>query len=142
MFDTLYSQIGAAIIVAVAAFAFLKGDEPERIGAGAYLFLWFASLLVQNDSDIYNLQWSMFAIDLIVLVVFAGLSWKAARSWPIWATALQLLAVASHIMVFIDLRPSVSAFYTVLNIASYGVILCIAIGTFWAWQERRAQGLE
>ena len=36
MFDTLYSQIGAAVMVVVVAFAFLKGDEPERIGGGAY----------------------------------------------------------------------------------------------------------
>ena len=34
MFDTLYSQIGSAIAVAVVAFAFLRGDEPERVGAG------------------------------------------------------------------------------------------------------------
>lgn len=142
MFDTLSSQIGAAIIVLVGAFAFIKGDEPERIGAGSYLFAWFASLLVQNDAQVYSLQWSMFAIDLIVLIVFAGLCWKAARNWPVWATALQLLAVASHLMVFFDLRPSVAAFYTVLNISSYGVLLCIAVGTFWAWQERRAAGLE
>lgn len=142
MFDTLYSQIGAVCTVAVALFAFLKGDEPERIGAGSYVFLWFASLLIQNDSVIYNLQWSIFALDLVMLVILAALTWKSRRAWPVWATALQLLAVASHIMVFIDLRPSLSAFYTVLNIASYGVLLSIAIGTFWAWQERRAQGFE
>ncbi len=142
MFDTLYTQVGAALTVGVGIFAFLKGDEPERIGAGSYVFLWFASLLVQNDSDIYSLQWSMFALDGIMLIVLAGLTWRSRRSWPVWATALQLLAVMSHILVFIDLRPSLTAFYTVLNIASYGVLLSIAIGTFWAWQERRAQGLE
>ncbi|QBX37603.1 hypothetical protein E4M02_00465 [Brevundimonas sp. S30B] len=142
MFDTLYTQIGAGLTIAVALFAFLKGDEPERIGAGAYVFLWFASLLVQNDSNIYHLPWSVFALDLIMLLILSGLTWKSNRAWPLWATALQLLAVASHLFVMIDLRPSLTAFYTVLNIASYGVLLSIAIGTFWAWQERRAQGLE
>lgn len=142
MFDALSTQIGAALTVAVGVFAFTKGDEPERIGAGSYVFLWFASLLVQSDRGIYSLPWAMFALDSIMLVILGGLAWKARRSWPVWASALQLLAVASHVMVFVDLRPSMSAFYTVLNIASYGVLLCIAIGTFWAWQERRAAGLE
>jgi hypothetical protein len=30
----------------------------------------------------------------------------------------------------------------VLVIASYGTLVALAIGTFWAWQERRAAGLE
>ena len=45
-------------------------------------------------------------------------------------------------MAMIDLRPPIASFYTVLNIASYGILLALAIGTFWAWQERRAAGLE
>ena len=54
MFDTLYSQIGAAFIVLVLGFAFLKGEETERIAAGAYGLGWLASMLVQNDSDLYS----------------------------------------------------------------------------------------
>lgn len=142
MLDTLPTQIGAALTVAVGLFAFWKGDEPEKIGAGSYVFLWFATILIQKDRGISNLPWSMFALDTIMLVVLGALAWKSRRTWPVWASALQLLAVASHVMVFVDLRPSMTAFYTVLNIASYGVLLCIAVGSFWAWQERRAAGLE
>lgn len=142
MFDTLYAQIGAIVMIAVGVFAFVKGDEPERVGAGAYLFAWFASLLVQGDGRLYDVQWGMFAIDIVMLLVFGGLVWKSRRSWPVWACALQLLAVMSHIMIMVDLRTPVASFYTVLNVASYGIVLSIAIGTFWAWQERRAAGLE
>ncbi|HRO33013.1 MAG TPA: hypothetical protein PLQ03_06330 [Brevundimonas sp.] len=142
MFDTLPAQIGAVFTVAVCLFAFLKGDEPERIGAGAYLLGWFASLLVQTDGDLYAVQWAMFALDTVMLVILGALAWRSRRSWPIWACALQLLAVTSHIMAMIDLRPPIASFYTVLNIASYGILLALAIGTFWAWQERRAAGLE
>ena len=53
-----------------------------------------------------------------------------------------LLAVMSHFMVMLDLRTPMSAFYTVVNLASYGIIIAIAVGTFFAWQERRAAGLE
>ena len=142
MFDTLPAQIGAVLMIAVGVFAFLKGDQPEKVGAGAYVLAWFASLLIQEDGQLYRIQWGMFAIDLAVLVVFGALVWKSKRSWPVWAAALQLLAVMSHVLVMIDLRTPMASFYTVLNISSYGILLSIAVGSFWAWQERRAAGLE
>lgn len=142
LLDTLPGQIGAVLMVAIATFAFLKGDEMERIGAAAYLLAWFASLLTQGDGRLYDVQWAMFAIDLVVLLVFGGLAWRSYRAWPIWATALQLLVVMSHIMIMIDLRTPIGSFYFVVNLAGYGILLCLAVGTFWAWQERRAAGLE
>lgn len=129
-------------MVAVCLFAFLKGDEPERIAAGALMLGWFATLLVQSDGRLYDVPLAMFALDGVMLVVLGALAWKSQRAWPIWATALQLLVVMSHVMILIDLRPPIASFYMVMNLVGYGVLLCLAIGTFWAWQERRAAGLE
>ena len=142
MFDTLPTQIGAGLTVLVVAFAFLKGDEPERIAAGGYVLSWFASLLIQGDGAVGGTNWGLMAIDSIMLAVFAALAWKSQRAWPVWASALQSLTVMSHILTLVDIRPPVSAFYAVINLASTGILLVIAIGTFWAWQERRAAGLE
>ena len=142
MFDTLSTQIGAVLTVLVVAFAFLKGDEPERIAAGGYVVLWFASLLIQNDGASGGTQWGLMAIDSIMLAVFAGLAWKSRRTWPVWAAAFQSLTVMSHILTLVDIRPPMSAFYAVINLASTGILSVLAIGTFWAWQERRAAGLE
>lgn len=108
MFDTLPAQIGAALMILVGMFAFLKGDEPERIGAGAYLLAWFASLLVQKDGQLFDIQWGMFAIDIVVLLVFGAMVWRSRRTWPVWACALQLLAVMSHVMIMVDLRTPVA----------------------------------
>ena len=142
MFDTLPTQIGAGLTVLGVAFAFLKGGEPERIAAGGYVLSWFASLLIQGDGAVGGTNWGLMAIDSVMLAVFAALSWKSQRAWPVWAVALQSLTVMSHILTLVDIRPSVSAFYAVINLASTGILLVIAIGTFWAWQERRAAGLE
>lgn len=142
MFDTPASQIGAAFTVSVVVFAFLKGDEPERIGAATYALAYLASLLVQEDGAIYGTQWGLMGIDIVMLAVYSGLAWKSRRSWPVWASALQSLTVMSHVLTFVDVRPSMAAYVTVINLASYGILLSIAIGTFWAWQERRAAGLE
>ena len=142
MFETIAGYVGAAFMVIVGMFALLKGGRPERIGAGAYLFAWFASVMIQTSGGYFGVQWGVFAIDVVVLIVFSAMVWKAPRSWPVWACALQLLVVTSHVMVMLDLRTPISAFYTVVNMTGYGIMLTIAIGTFWAWQERRAIGAD
>lgn len=142
MFDTLYSQIGAAVGVIVVAFAFLKGDEPERVGAGIYALGSLAALLVQNDSQLYGPQWGLMAVETVVLAAYAGVAWKSRRSWPIWASALQAVVVMSHVLPTMDIRPPLAAFYAVVNLASYGILLVLALGVLQAWRDRRALGLE
>ena len=142
MFDTLSAQIGAVFMVAVCAFAFLKGDEPERVAAGAFVLAWFASLLAQDEANRYSVQWGVFAIDVVMLVVLGALAWKSRRVWPVWAAACQLMVVTSHIVSVVELSHSIIAFLTVINLAGYGVLVALAVGTFWAWQERRAAGIE
>ncbi|WP_309628470.1 hypothetical protein [Brevundimonas sp.] len=143
MLDTLYSQIGLLPMVLVGIFAFTKGDEPERLAMGAYLLGWMAGLLLQDDQGLHsNWQPGMFALDVVMLLVLGGLAWKFHRNWPIWAAALQLIIVMSHLVILFDMRGGMMSFYTIVNLAGYGVLLAIGLGTFWAWQERRAAGLE
>ena len=77
-----------------------------------------------------------------MLLVFGGLAWKFHRTWPIWAASLQLIIVMSHLVILFGLRGGMMSFYTILNLAGYGILAIIGLGTFWAWQERRAAGLE
>ena len=143
MLDTLYSQIGLLPMILVGIFAFAKGDEPERLAMGAYLLGWMAGLLLQDDRGLHsNWQPGMFALDVVMLLVLGGLAWKFHRNWPIWAAALQLIIVMSHLVILFGMRAGIMSFYTILNLAGYGVLLAIGLGTFWAWQERRAAGLE
>jgi len=143
MFDTLPAQIGAVLMVLGCGFAFWKGDEPEKLGAGAYAIAWFASLLIQSFGDLTSpLQFGVMAVDVVVLAVFALLSWKAKRPWAVWATSLQALVVMTHVLGMIDLRPTMQAFISAINVVSFGIIACLIVGAFWAWQERKAAGLE
>lgn len=139
MFDTVYSQLFGVVTLAVVIFAFLKGEEPERIGVIANSLAWFAAGLVQQNVNPYATQYSLFALDIVVLLVFAGLAWKSARTWPVWAAGFQMFAVLGHIVVMIGLKPPAYSFYTVLAMAAYGVLGAIAVGTFWAWQDRVAR---
>lgn len=142
MFDTLYSQIAIAVSVAVVAFAFLKGDEPERVGGGAYAIGALATLMLQSDAQLYGAQWPLALVETVMLAVYVALAWKSRRSWPVWAAGLQSLVVMSHLLTVADLRPPIAAFYAVINLASYGILLVLALGVLQAWRERRALGLE
>jgi len=142
VFDTLYSQIGVAVGVVVVTFAFLKGDEPERVGAGAYALGALASLLLQHDSQLYGPQWGLMIVETVMLGAYVALAWKSRRSWPIWAAALQAVVVMSHVLTTADGRPPIVAFYAVINLASYGILLILALGVAQAWRDRRTLGLE
>lgn len=142
MFDTLYSQIGAAVGVIVVAFAFLKGDEPERVGAGIYALGSLAALLVQDDSQLYGPQWGLLAVETVVLAAYVGVAWKSRRSWPILASALQAVVAMSYVLPMVDVRPPIAAVYAVVNLASYGILIVLALGVLQVWRDRRALGLE
>lgn len=137
MLDTIHSQIGVGVTLVVVGLAFLKGDEPERVGGGACALALLASLLLQDGSRLTGPQWGLIIVDLIMLFVYGALVWKSRRSWPAWATALQALIVMTHVVILTDSRPPMSAFYAVLNAASYGILLALALGVLRSWRDGR-----
>jgi hypothetical protein len=141
VFETIYSQVGAVTTVLVVAFAFLKGDEPERIGAAAFVLVSIAAMFIPEGTGL-GPQWGWMALDIVLLSVFVGLAWHTRRGWPMWASAFQALVVTGHILVAANLRPSSDAFATVNNMSNYGLLIAIAVGTFWAWQERGAAAMS
>ncbi len=142
MFETIYSQVGIAVTVIVVTFAFVKGDEPERVAGAAFALISVATLVTPDRAGMVGPRWSAIGLDLVLLAVLAGLAWRSRRSWLFWAAAFQSLIVAGHVLVLADLRPPGDAFTAVNNMSNYGLLIALAIGTFWAWQERRAAGLR
>lgn len=142
MFETIYSQVLTGFLVLVVGFALVKGDETERIGGAAYALVIIAGVMTSDNSSFSLSRWSAFALDVVLLATFLGLGWQSRRSWPIWAGAFQALIVTGHIMVLANLRPPGDAFAAVNNMANYALLISLAVGTFWAWQERRAAGLK
>lgn len=42
-----------------------------------------------------------------------------------------------HIMILTSNRAPTASIYTAMNLIGYLIILCIIVGTFWTWQERK-----
>lgn len=142
MLVTIYSQLVLAVAVLVVAFAFWKGDEPEHMGAAAYALVFLGALMTPDSGNLSVPQWSLMAMDIVLLAVFLGLVVHSRRGWLVWASAFQALIVTGHILVAASLRPPSNAFATVINMSNYGLLTAMAVGTFWAWQERRAANLK
>lgn len=138
MLDTLFSQIGAILWLGVCAFALLKGDRPERFTAGALVVAWLATLAVHRDTVLTSVPIPVMLIDVVLLVLLIGLSWRTDRSWPVWAAAFQSIIVLVHIVTLIDFRIRAIAYLSAQTVGSYGLLACLAIGTFLAWQTREA----
>lgn len=142
MFETIYSQIVAGVAVLVVGFVFFKGDEPERIAGGAYGLVFIATVMIRDGGSFSVPRWGAMSLDVLLLAVFVGLGWHSRRAWLVWASAFQALIVTGHFLVAANLRPPGDAFAAVNNMSNYGLLVAMAVGTFWAWQERRAAGLE
>ena len=80
-------------------------------------------------------------LEVVLLVVFVGIAWHSRRAWPVWAASFQALIVTCHALVAANLRPPSNAVAAVINMSNYGLLIAMAVGTFWAWQERRAASM-
>ena len=141
MLTTIYSQLVLAAAVLVFSFALWKGDEPERMGAAAYALVYLGALMTPDSGNLSVPQWSLMAMDVVMLAVFIGLALHSRRSWLVWASAFQALIVTGHFLVAANLRPPSNAFATVINMSTYGLLIAMAVGTFWVWQERRVSSM-
>lgn len=125
----------------VCFFALSQGDKIERIGSVAYLCAWILTIMVTPLlGDERNGNLIILLIDSALLATFASIVWKAPRNWPIWACAFQLLVVTSQVLILLKLNQHYLGYFIIVNMASFGIILALAIGTFFAWQEKVAIG--
>ena len=141
MFETIYSQLVLAAAVLVVIFAFWKGDEPERMGAAAYAMVFLAATMIRDATNLSFPRWGVMGLEVVLLVVFVGIAWHSRRAWPVWAASFQALIVTCPALVAANLRPPSNAVAAVINMSNDGLLIAMAVGTFWAWQERRAASM-
>jgi len=132
----IHTLVSLIVAVLVCGLAMWRGDQPARWIGATLLASWLGSLLV-NRRDAYNADYGILAIDVLTLAVVIWISMRSRRIWTIIASAFLTIIVASHIAVMIDLRVSLNTLRISMAIWSYGVLACIAFGTWAAWREQR-----
>ena len=126
-------MISLGVAVGTTGFAFKLGDQTARRFGGAFLASWVASLAVSYVSPLGKHP-TIFCIDSATLIYFVWASLRSRRIWTMVASAFMTLIVASHVATAIDYRLGINTFRLSMALWSYGILVCIAFGT---WSSRR-----
>lgn len=134
--ESVIAHAGFALVVLITIVGFLKGDEPERVGAGAYALALFSTLLLREQDQMDRFQFALILIDAAMLVVYGALAWKSRRAWPAWAAAVQTVAVTAHVLMIVRPGPSIPTLYEVVGLAHVAALGVLCIGVVQAWRDR------
>ncbi|KQZ05785.1 hypothetical protein ASD21_19155 [Caulobacter sp. Root1455] len=133
----LHTLISLILAVLICGLAMWRGDQAARWSGAALLASWVGSLLVYRH-DPHNADYGMLAIDVLTLVAFVWISMRTRRIWTLVAAAFMAIIVASHLAVMIDLRVTLGTLWISMAMWSYGLLGCIAFGTWAACRDREA----
>ena len=130
----LLSLLGALIL------AFFKGGAVEKRGALVLLAMatwqYSASFLVP-PRFVATDNISLIG-DMIGLGGFALIALNARRTWPIWASAFQLLSLSGHFARSVELSFAPIIYSWMRTLPTAGAILALLLGTlFHMWRIRR-----
>jgi len=121
----------------ICLYAFLSGGAPQRVTAVVTAIGWLGSGYLQQPADLIDPQYATFALDLVLLLVFAWIALHWRRGWSMAVVSFQLLTMLTHIAIMIDLRIAARAYVTAYLAWSYLLLLAVAWGGWAGWKDRR-----
>jgi hypothetical protein len=140
-FSILPTQIAAMVMLAICGLALLVGRRFERLLAVATIVAWFLSAAVQNP-DRGVVQWGIFTVDLVYLLILIGFCAFERRIWILFMTAFQLLVVLTHVAFIIDMTLMQWSFFSTYYLWSDAQLAAFAVGVAHAgwgrWKAREA----
>lgn len=128
-------QIAAfyGLLILSVSLAFLRGGEPEKIGALIILVmtvLQFGSLFF-GPTAFHNVDLASLIVDVLGLAAFGAVAIYAMRVWPIWAASLQLLSLTSHFARNVDQSVEPLVYEVMATAPTFMVLLTLLLGTIF-----------
>ncbi|OHB34107.1 MAG: hypothetical protein A2882_03095 [Phenylobacterium sp. RIFCSPHIGHO2_01_FULL_70_10] len=126
------------LLLAVCAFAFSRGGEPERWGAGLILAITVASAL----GDALLPQGIFLVARLLAEGALAlGFLFVAIRYASLWLGGVMLLQAVQFSLqayYFVTHRAHDATYVVINNIDFFGILACLTAGTLASSRRRRA----
>lgn len=146
MFQSLASQSVLGVIILSAAFAWWKGDRPERLGALFNGVVAIGVTILQAFTGDALGTLPILIADGVLAMGFLLLALRYATLWLGAAMLLQGLAFSMHSALILEVVAPTYGYYAAMNAMSMGVIFSIIVGTAQAWvrrvQARKAEAAE
>jgi len=140
MYTSLEPIIGWLVLLGTCLYAWFKGAAPERIGAALLLLGTIAALLFQVTlSDTARVTPTLIGEGLLALG-FLILAIRYASLWLGGAMILQGIQFSLHAFYIVMERHHDWLFAAVTNLVTFGIIICIVLGTTLTWRRTRAAG--
>jgi hypothetical protein len=128
MFGWILHHVLLLAIIAVAAFAWLKGSWPERIGGLANLGATLCFALLQQIASGKVEELGLLALDGLLALTFMGLAVRYASLWIGAAMLLQAVQFSLHAYYYVTHRSVDRVFMVANNLVSWGIVLAILVG--------------
>lgn len=120
----LYLCILAAALVYIG----VRGERAERACIIAITIGSLATGLAANKGPAwYGAEVGIFVVDVATLVAFIVIMAKSTRFWPLWITALQNIAVMTHLARFIKPQTVPMAYAVAEQLWVYIMLLILVV---------------
>ena len=128
------------LLVLCWIYALLKGGLPERIGTTILAVGSTITMAAISNRTIRfgSIELGVVLVDVAGMVAFILLALRADRFWPLWVTALQIIAVGGHAIKAADPGTIPKAYAFAMAFWSYPMLALLALGT-WRHQRRLAR---
>ena len=136
----LHPIIYHALLIAVCAYAFLRGKSDERFAAAICLAATIATRLALSPvtSRYSGVELGVFLVDLLTLAGFTVIALRTDRFWPLWVAGLQLTTMVAHGLKAIELGLVPQAYAAAARFWVYPIFLIIFVGTWRSHHRYRA----
>lgn len=133
----LHPIIYHALLIAVCAYAFLRGHADERFAAIICLLATIATRLALSPvtTRYSGVELGLFLVDLATLAGFTMIALRTDRFWPLWVAGLQLTTMVAHGLKAIEIELIPQAYAAAARFWVYPIFLIIFIGTWRAHQR-------
>lgn len=113
------------------------GERDEKICIAAYALASVASTYAISPlpARLHAMEWSMFGIDLALLLVFLIFVVRSKRYWPLWTTGMQVVSLVGYTAVVSAVRPWTGGM--TLGIIAYAILATIVVGARRSARRRR-----
>ncbi len=129
-----------AALICVVAYIWLQGGREGRTGAALVLVATAITFIGQGGVSPYGgLNPVIFAADVLLLAGFLYLALTSSRWWPIWASALQLNGVCSHLVAWLAPTVVSAVYYRMITVWGVPILLVMTIGTALDQKAARAR---
>jgi hypothetical protein len=119
------------ILAICAAYVLAKGGAPEKVGIAILAIgsVLSTAVISAQPNRFSSVETGVFLVDVAALVALLLLALRAERYWPLWITALQLIATAGHLVKMVDSHVIRAVYAFVMAFWTYPMLLLVVAGT-------------